>query len=103
MRFRSLPTTRRRGAAAVRTRRPRLEGLEDRQLLAVTPSVTITNPAAPLNSISSIVVGNDGSFQVFYNGQINGVSFLDSGQFFSPFSAPADAGLFIRHADGTVD
>jgi len=108
MRFR-IPQSPRRGVGSVAkrlrrpARRPALEGLEDRQLLATTPSVTITSPSAPLNSISSIVVGNEGSFQVFYNGQIGGQSFATRGQFYNPSDSPANAGLFIRHADGTVD
>ncbi len=77
---------------------PAVEGLEDRRLLAITPSTLITDPTPVGTSshITTINVGNEGSFQVHHTGFTNG-------QFYSPSSAPADAGLFIRHTDGTVD
>ena len=85
-------------AMSARRGRPSVEGLEDRRLLATTPSVTILDPTVGGTSshITSITVGNDGSFQVHHTGFTNG-------QFYSPGEAPADAGLFIRHSDGTVD
>jgi hypothetical protein len=75
--------------AMARKRKPAVEGLEVRSLL----SVTINNPAGPLTAIT---IGGDGSLQVQRTG-------FTSGQFFYPSGAPADAGLFLRQADGIVD
>jgi len=114
MRFR-IPQSPRRGVGSAakrsrqQSRRPILEGLEDRKLLA-TPAVQITNPAGP---ITDIVAGVDGSFQVFYTGFTNG-------QFYPPndfvggggggvggvgggSNTTADAGFYVRHADRVVD
>ncbi len=70
-------------------RRPSPETLETRALLS---TVSILNPAWP---ITSLTVGEDGSFQVrrgdFTNGQV-----------YPGTKDPADAGLFLRHPDGTV-
>jgi hypothetical protein len=69
--------------------RPGALQLEVRRLLT---SVSILNPSGP---ITAITVGGDGSFQV------RRADFL-SGQAFPNNRDPADAGLFVRQADGTV-
>lgn len=66
-----------------------LEALEGRALLA---TVSIVNPAGP---ISAITIGSDGSFQVRRDD-------FQGGQAFPNNRDPADAGLFLRHPDGTV-
>ena len=69
--------------------RPGVAELERRALLA---AVSIVNPAGP---ITSLTVGADGSFQVRRGD-------FEKGQVYPSTHDPADAGLFLRHPDGTV-
>ncbi len=74
-------------AAARRT--PQFDELEVKRLLA---SVSLLNPAGP---IASITVADDGSFQVLRTD-------FPGGQVYPSSMSPGDAGLFLRHPDGTV-
>ena len=69
---------------------PVVELLDGRCLLA---TITLTAPGGP---ITSLTLGDDGSFQVQHTG-------FSSGQVFPTTTAPGDAGIFIRQTDGTVD
>jgi hypothetical protein len=67
---------------------PLVDRLDERVLL----SVTLTTPGP----ITSLTLGNDGSFQVHHTS-------FSHGQVYNPDTAPGDAGLLVRQADGTVD
>lgn len=84
---RILKTDRRRGPRRLASR-PEPEALDARQLLS---SVTLTSTGP----ITALTVGDDGSFQVVRHD-------FSQGQVFPTDSAPGDAGIFFRQADGTV-
>lgn len=80
-------------ARLVRFRRrfgPVPERLDGRCLLS---TITLTAPNGP---ITALTLGDDGSFQVQHTG-------FSNGQVFPTATAPGDAGIFIRQADGTID